>query len=63
MKTVEINGVRMLWRDVLKLRREQQKAERQPQPTLFELQSDRRPVTQKTATERYLNPSLFEKGR
>jgi hypothetical protein len=63
MRTIEIEGKRYAWRDVLKLRREQQKAERQPQPTLFELQCDSRPVTQKTAMERYLNPTLFEKGR
>jgi hypothetical protein len=63
MRTIEINGVRMFWRDVLKLRREQQKAERQPHPTLFELRVDSRPATQRTASDRYENPTLFEKGR
>ena len=63
MRTVIIDGRTYYWRDVLRLRREQHKAERQPQPTLFELQSDSRPVTQKTATDRYLHPKLFEKGR
>jgi hypothetical protein len=63
MRTIEINGVRMLWRDILKLRREQQKAERQPHPTLFELQMDIRPSTQQTASARYENPTLFEEGR
>jgi hypothetical protein len=61
MKTVEIDGKRYPWRDILKLRRDQQKAERQPQPTLFELKADTRPVSQQTATGRYVEPLLFEK--
>jgi hypothetical protein len=61
MRTVEIDGKRYHWRDILKLRREQQKAERQPQPTLFDLRVDERPSTQRTASERYENPTLFEK--
>lgn len=54
------NGERYLWRDVLHMRREQKKAERQPQPTLFELKEDRRPPAHKTATGRYLEPTLFD---
>lgn len=61
MRYVEINGVRMLWRDVLKMRREQIKAARQPQPTLFELKEDRRPSSQDTASGRYSEPLLFDK--
>ena len=61
MRTIEIGGVRYPWRDILKMRREQQKQERQPQPTLFELREDSRPSTQGTASDRYENPSLFEK--
>jgi hypothetical protein len=60
MKTVEINGVRMLWRDVLKLRREQEKQARQPQPALFELKDDCRPPSQKKADGRFQEPTLFE---
>jgi hypothetical protein len=54
------SGERILWRDLLKLRREQQKAERQPQPTLFELQDDARPASQRTAEGRLIEPTLFE---
>jgi hypothetical protein len=60
MRTVEINGVRMLWRDILKLRREQQKSERQPQPTLFPLKEDSRPQSQSNADGRYSEPLLFQ---
>jgi hypothetical protein len=63
MRTIQIGDKRYFWRDILKLRREQQKAERQPQPTLFELRVDARPTTQRTASDRYENPTLFEKGR
>lgn len=63
MKTIEIDGKRYVWRDILRLRREQQKADRQPQPTLFELQTDTRPASQKTADGRYSEPLLFEEGR
>lgn len=62
MRTVVIDGKTYHWRDVLKLRREQQKAERQPQPTLFELRVDARPPTQGSASDRYENPTLFEPG-
>jgi hypothetical protein len=60
MRYVEINGVKYLWRDLLKLRREQKKAERQAQPVLFELKEDTRPQTQRTASSRYAEPTLFE---
>lgn len=60
MKTVEINGQRIPWREILRLRREQQKAERQPQQTLFELKEDRRPETQRSADGRYQQPLLFK---
>ena len=43
MRYVVINGQRIAWCEVLKLRREQRKAERQPQPTLFEMKDDKRP--------------------
>jgi hypothetical protein len=60
VRSVEIAGKRYLWRDVLKLRREQLKTARQPQPTLFELKSDSRPASQKTVAGRYSESTLFE---
>jgi hypothetical protein len=57
---VEIDGKRFLWRDVLKLRREQKRAYANArQPTLFELIDDRRPPAERTAAGRYFEPSLF----
>ncbi len=49
----------MLWKEILKLRREQRKAARQPQLTLFELKEDSRPASQRTAEGRYTEPMLF----
>jgi hypothetical protein len=43
----------------LLLRREQKKAARQAQPTLFALNEDSRPQTQRTASSRYEEPTLF----
>jgi len=60
MKTIEIDGKRFPWRDILKLRREQQKAERQPHPTLFELHNDVRPTSQQCVDGRYSEPTLFK---
>ncbi len=57
---VEIDGKRYLWRDILMLRREQRRRERQPQPTLFELKDDARPVSQRSAAGRYAEPTLFD---
>ena len=59
-KFIEIDGERLLWRDVLQLRREQKRASATAgQPTLFELHEDRRPPSDRTAAGRYLEPSLF----
>ena len=63
MRYVTIGGVCLLWRDVLKARREQLEAERRPQPTLFELKEDARPPSQRTAAGRYLEPTLFDGDR
>jgi hypothetical protein len=60
MRTVEIDGKRYLWRDLLKLRREQKEARRRAQLTLFELKEDRRPETQRSAEGRYSQPLLFK---
>jgi len=55
-----IDGKRHLWRDVLRLRREQMRAAANArQPALFELKDDRRPSAERTAAGRYLEPSLF----
>ena len=59
-KFIEIDGKRLLWRDVLQLRREQKQAcANAVQPALFELHEDRRPPSDRTAAGRYLEPSLF----
>jgi hypothetical protein len=59
-KFIEIDGKRLLWRDVLQLRRQQKHAcASAVQPALFELHEDRRPLSDRTATGRYLEPSLF----
>jgi hypothetical protein len=59
-KFTEIGGERYLWRDLLKLRREQLQADvKVEQPALFELRHDERPIADRTAAGRYLEPSLF----
>ena len=58
-KTIEINGQRFLWRDLLRMRRDQRKAVRVAQPALFELHDDARPAPERTADGRYREPSLF----
>ena len=58
---IVIEGKRYLWNDLLKLRREQQKATVQKrQPTLFDLKEDSRPPTQRTAEGRLSEPTLFQ---
>ena len=60
-KFVEIDGQRYLWRDILQMRRQQrQEYAKAQQPPLFKLRDDRRPEQQRTATGRYLEPSLFD---
>lgn len=56
---VVIDGKRYPWKEILKLRREQRKAARQPQLTLFEMKDDCRPASQRTAESRYSEPMLF----
>jgi hypothetical protein len=57
---IEIEGKRILWRDLLKLRREQKQAyANAKQPALFELIEDRRPPAERTVAGRYLEPTLF----
>lgn len=55
---IEIGRRRYLWRDLVALRR----AQFRPcveQPTLFELREDHRPAGERSATERYHEPSVF----
>ncbi len=57
---IEIDGKPYLWRDLLRLRKEQRTSARTAeQPALFELREDHRPVFDRTAAGRYLEPSLF----
>ena len=57
---IEIDGKRVLWRDLLVRRREQiADAARSEQPALFELKDDRRPIADRTSAGRYQEPSLF----
>jgi hypothetical protein len=59
-KFIEIDGKRVLWRDLVAKRREQLAAvAKSEQPALFELKEDRRPIADRTAAGRYLEPSLF----
>jgi hypothetical protein len=56
---IVIDGKLYAWKDILKLRREQRKLARQLQLTLFELQDDARPASQRTAEGRFTEPTLF----
>ncbi len=55
-----IDGKRHLWAELLRLRKEQRKAAKKEQPTLFPLKEDCRPPSQNTASGRYEEPTLFE---
>jgi hypothetical protein len=59
---IEIDGKRHLWRDIVKLRQKQVRTAAEAEPTqqiLFELHEDFRPVAERTAAARYLEPGLF----
>ncbi len=58
---IMIDGKRYAWKDILRLRREQRKAARQPQLTLFEVREDIRPASQRTVEGRFTEPLLFER--
>jgi hypothetical protein len=61
-KFINIEGRRYLWRDIVKLRQERCRAAAEAagiQPPLFELREDFRPLAERTAASRYLEPSLF----
>jgi hypothetical protein len=57
-RTIEIDGRRYIWRELVALRRTQA-TPRVQQPTLFELREDYRPPGERNAAERYEAPSLF----
>jgi len=57
-RSIEIDGRRYLWRDLVTLRRTQT-TPRAEQPALFELRDDHRPAGDRNAAERYREPSLF----
>ena len=53
LRYIVIDGKRHLWRDILKLRREQKRATaKAAQPALFLLVEDRRPPAERTAAGR-----------
>lgn len=55
------DGSRYRWKEILRLRREQEKAARQPsQEPLFPLHDDSRPVSQRTTAGRYQEPTMFK---
>ena len=57
---IEIDGKRVLWRELLQRRRAQRLAMAPAeQPALFELKEDHRPAGERNAAERYREPSLF----
>ena len=57
---IEIDGKRVLWREIVQRCREQLKAAAKAvQPALFELKDDTRPACERTAARRYLEPTLF----
>ena len=56
---IEIDGKRLVWRELVQKRREQLRVSKATQPVLFELRDDSRPACERTATRRYLEPSLF----
>jgi hypothetical protein len=55
-----IDGKAHVWRELVKLRRQQlQELAKAKQMALFEFREDCRPETDRTASRRYLEPSLF----
>jgi hypothetical protein len=59
---IVIDGKAYRWKDILELRKAQlaaAAAAQGSQPALFELRTDCRPPAERTASGRYLEPSLF----
>ncbi|MGP0088329.1 MAG: hypothetical protein ACLP0B_32605 [Steroidobacteraceae bacterium] len=59
MRYIVIEGKRYVWKEILRLRREQMRAARKQQLVLFEMKDDCRPPSQKTADGRFSEPTLF----
>jgi hypothetical protein len=53
-------AVKLYWRYMRELHKEQTKRERQPEPTLFPVKEDARPVSQRKAAGRLVEPTLFD---
>jgi len=61
MRYIWVNGVPLLWRDLLQQRREQKQATAKRQLQLFpDLKDDTRPRSQQNADGRYSEPTLFD---
>lgn len=61
MKYVVLDGKTWSWKELLRIRREQQKAERQAkQLALFEMKEDCRPKSQHNVAGRFSEPTLFQ---
>ena len=60
--TIDIDGKRYPWAELVQRRREQLKAAAKPdQPLLFnDLKEDYRPEQERSAAGRYLQPNLFD---
>ena len=57
---IEIDGKLYLWRDIIARRKEQLRTQAvAQQPPLFELKHDPRPESERTASGRYREPTLF----
>ena len=57
---IEIDGKLYLWRDIIARRKEQLRTQAvAQQPQLFELKHDPRPESERTASGRYREPTLF----
>lgn len=57
---ISIDGKAYVWRELLKMRREQLQAyAREKQLALFEMKEDYRPEAERTASGRYRQPSLL----
>lgn len=59
-RSIVLDGKVYVWRELVKLRRAQlAEYAKARQPALFELREDSRPKTARSASSRYLEPSLF----
>jgi hypothetical protein len=60
MRYIVIEGKRYVWKEILRLRREQIQATHKRQLVLFEMKDDCRPASQKTVDGRFSEPPLFK---